>query len=81
MVRRVKPLAMLQPGEVGTVIQVVAGRGLTLRLAEMGITPGTPIEVVHNNFGPILIMVRNSRLVLGRGVAMKIMVEVDSFGS
>ncbi|RLE53301.1 MAG: ferrous iron transport protein A [Candidatus Methanomethylicota archaeon] len=73
----IRPLSMLQPGEVGIVVQIAAGRGLTRRLVEMGITPGTHVKVLYNGPGPVVIMVRDSRLVLGRGAAMKILVEVD----
>jgi len=76
-VKLVKPLAMLRPGESGTVVQILAGRGLMLRLIEMGITIGSRVIMLHNNSGPILVLVRDSRLVLGRGVAMKILVEVN----
>ena len=68
---------MLRPGEIGTIIQILAGRGLTLRLIEMGITIGSQVMILHNNSGPIIIQIRNSRLILGRGVAMKILVEVN----
>lgn len=75
--KRIKPLSMLSPDESGIVYRIVAGKGLTLRLAEMGITPGVLVKVVHNDSGPLLLLVRDSRIVLGRGVAMKILVEVN----
>lgn len=77
MMKRIKPLSMLSPDEGGIVHRIVAGRGLTLRLAEMGITPGVLVKVVHNDSGPLLLLVRDSRIVIGRGVAMKILVEVN----
>lgn len=69
------PLAMARPGEVVTVVDVRAGWGLTRRLADMGLLPGTPIRVVNSmRPGPIIIDLRGSRLALGYGVAQKIMV-------
>ena len=69
------PLAMARPGEVVTVVDVRAGRGLTRRLAEMGLLPGTQIRVINSQMpGPLIIDLRGSRLALGRGVAQKIMV-------
>lgn len=69
------PLAMAKPGEPVTIIGVRAGRGLQRWLADMGLTPGVPIRVIHNQMtGPVLIDLRGSRVALGRGVAQKVMV-------
>ena len=69
------PLAMVRPGETVTVVDVRAGWGLTRRLADMGLLPGTQIRVVNGRMpGPILIDLRGSRLALGYGMAQKIMV-------
>jgi len=71
------PLAMVSPGKTVTVVGVRAGWGLTRRLADMGLTPGVPIRVVNSQMpGPIIIDLRGSRLVLGHGMAQKILVEV-----
>jgi len=69
------PLAMVSPGEVVTVVDVRAGRGLQRRLADMGLLPGVQIRIINNQMaGPIIIDLRGARLVLGRGMAHKIMV-------
>jgi len=53
-----------------------AGDGLTARLAAMGLLPGAEIEVLSNsNRGPFIVAVKGTRVVLGRGVAQKILVE------
>ena len=56
---------------------VVAGYGLARRLADMGITPDTVLRIVRRNafMGPIEVEVRGTRLILGRGVAAKVLVE------
>ena len=70
------PLAMASPGEEVTVVEIRAGRGLTMRLADMGLTPGTTIMVINSQMpGPVLINLKGSRLALGFGVVQKIMVE------
>ena len=71
------PLAMVSPGEVVTVVNIRAGRGLTRRLADMGLTPGTTLRVINSQTpGPIIVEVRGSRLVLGYGIVQKVMVEI-----
>ena len=57
-------------------VSVDAGRGLCGRLTAMGLVPGVEIEVVQNSiWGPFLIEVMGSRIMLGRGMARKITVE------
>jgi len=69
------PLAMARPGELVTVTGVRAGRGLQRKLADMGLTPSVQIRVINSGVpGPVLIEVRGTRLALGRGIALKILV-------
>lgn len=56
-------------------VKINAGRKLTHRLTELGLTPGVCIEVMQDHGGPLLLAVRNTRLALGRGMASKILVE------
>jgi len=75
------PLAMINPSEEVTVAEIRGGRGLVQRLADMGLTPGTKLKVINSQMpGPILIDLRGSRLVLGHGVALKVMVEIAGNG-
>jgi len=75
------PLAMINPSEEVTVAEIRGGRGLVQRLADMGLTPGTRLKVINSQMpGPILIDLRGSRLVLGHGVALKVMVEIAGNG-
>ena len=77
MLNQQMPLAMVSPGEVVTIINVRAGWGLTRRLADMGLVPGMTLRVINSQMpGPIIIDLRGSRLVLGHGMAQKIIVEV-----
>ena len=54
---------------------VAGGRDLTRRLREMGIHEGVKIEVAQNTGGPVIIILGNSRMALGQGMAGKILVE------
>jgi len=79
------PLTALKNGETGTVTSVRTGRGwghgrswgFEKRLMDMGLTPGTKVTVVKSApfHGPLEILVRGSRLALGRGMAERIFVE------
>jgi Fe2+ transport system protein FeoA len=52
-----------------------AGRGLRSRLVAMGLVVNVQITVVNNRHpGPFVISVRGAKMMLGRGMADKIMV-------
>ncbi|MEW5945118.1 MAG: transcriptional repressor [bacterium] len=69
------PLAAVSSGERAALSEIIGGRELTARLADMGLTPGVEFEVVSNpGGGPVVVSVRDSRLALGRGMAEKVMV-------
>jgi DtxR family Mn-dependent transcriptional regulator len=75
------PLTALKDRETAilTSIKVDQGRGwgFEKRLMDMGLTPGTKVTVVKSApfHGPLEILVRGSRLALGRGMAERIFVE------
>ncbi|MEM2917478.1 MAG: FeoA family protein [Candidatus Bathyarchaeia archaeon] len=80
------PLTSLRDGETGIVSCIKShgrGRGkcwgFEKRLLDLGLTPGTKVTVVKSApfHGPIEILVRGSRLALGRGMAERILVEID----
>jgi len=71
----VKPLSTIRSGEKVRLAGIEAGRSLNSRLIAMGLVPNVEITVVSNNHpGPFVIMVKSSKVVLGRGMAQKIMV-------
>lgn len=69
------PLSSARRGDRVQLVRIEAGRRLARRLAELGLTPGVSIQVLHVNGGPLMIAVRGARLALGRGMAEKIMVK------
>lgn len=69
------PLTMAAVGQDVRLCQLCAGRRMTHRLAEMGLTPGVCMRVVQDSGGPMLVAVRGSRVALGRGIAHKLNVE------
>jgi Fe2+ transport system protein FeoA len=70
------PLSMVMQGSTARLMEVRGGRGLRGRLAAMGLVPGCEVQVLRNGgHGPFIVAVRDTRIVLGRGMAMKIEVE------
>ena len=82
------PLTMLKAGETAVIVSITPnpggkgwghgeGHGFVRRLMDMGLTPGTQVEISKSApfHGPIEVIVRGSRLALGRGMAEKILVE------
>ena len=71
------PLAMVSEGEIVKIISVRGGRGVMQRLADLGLIPGTSIKIIKSiGNGPLLLEVKGSRIALGRGISMKLFVEV-----
>jgi ferrous iron transport protein A len=59
-----------------TVVDVRAGRRLRHRLSNLGLVPGTVVEIVQcMGHGPVILAVGNARLALGRGASHRILVE------
>jgi len=70
-----KPLSTVKAGETVKLVAINAGRGLNSRLIAMGLVPNVELTVVSNEHpGPFVISVKDSRMMLGRGIAHKIMV-------
>lgn len=71
-------LTDLELGQNGEIVSVMGGFMATKRLADLGLISGTKIKVIKKApfSGPIKIEVRGSRLVLGRGLASKILVKI-----
>ena len=68
-------LDALRAGERGRIRRLRGGRGFVSRLATLGFTIGTEVEMIQNyGFGPLIVMVRDSRVALGRGEARHIRV-------
>jgi len=71
-------LSKLKEGMKGIVVKVSGGRGAVKRLYDMGLVPGAKIRIVRNALfrGPVEIEVKGSRLVIGRGLASRVLVSV-----
>ncbi len=72
----VLPLGFLRAGQNAVVKNFNNGRYFCRRLTEMGLVRGTRVRVVKNDIGgPLIISTRDGRLAIGRGMAMRILVE------
>ena len=69
------PLNTLHRGEQGVVATLAAGHGLLSRMASLGFTPGATVTMLQNfGRGPLIALVRDARIALGRGEAGRILV-------
>ena len=72
------PLINLENGQEGVINSIAGGFRATKRLADLGLTPDTVVEVLKKApfSGPLLIKVRGSNLILGKGLAAKVFVRL-----
>lgn len=74
--RQMRPLSTAKAGESVRVVRIDAGRGLNNRLASMGLVASAELRVVSNGHpGPFVLIVKEAKVVLGRGVAQKILIK------
>lgn len=73
---KLKAISDLPAGRRGVVRLLRGGEEFTHRMVTMGFTPGVEVEVVQNyGRGPILVAIRATRVALGRGEALKLLIE------
>ncbi len=71
-----KAVSELPAGGRGVVRLLRGGEEFTHRMVALGFTPGVEVTVVQNyGHGPILVSVRDTHVALGRGEALKLLVE------
>ncbi|MCP4650828.1 MAG: ferrous iron transport protein A [PVC group bacterium] len=70
------PLFNVPEGKEVTVTEIGGGQALRRRLTAMGLNEGVKLKVLHSHGrGACVILVQNTRLMLGHGMAHKIMVK------
>jgi len=69
----------LKEGQTGKVIKINGGKGIHQKLEALGIRPGVQIKRVSSVMlgGPIVVQVGNTKIAIGRGMAEKIVVEIE----
>jgi len=69
------PLNEVRAGTTVRIVEVEAGQSLKNRLASMGLLANVQIRVVRNDgAGQIIVSVKNSKVILGRGMSHKVFV-------
>jgi len=72
------PLSLLSPNQKASVTSISGGRGLVKRLNDMGFGPGAEVIVLNRAIaGPLMVMIRGTRVAIGRGLATIIMVKPE----
>ncbi|MEM0492721.1 MAG: metal-dependent transcriptional regulator [Candidatus Thermoplasmatota archaeon] len=72
-------MASLKPGQKARISFIHGGRNVVQRLCDLGLTSGTMISIVRSApfNGPMEICVRGCKIVIGKGIATKIFVELE----
>ena len=71
-------LSLVLPGKEVTLVTIHGGRVLRARLTDMGLIEGMKFRVLHSHRpGPCIIFIGNTRLVLGYGMAQKVLVREE----
>jgi ferrous iron transport protein A len=79
--KRILPLGELAEGAQACVQELQGGRAFLGRMATLGFTMGTPLRLVQNTGrGPVIVLIRDTRVALGRGEALKVLVSVEEGG-
>ena len=71
------PLTQIPSGKEVTIKTVDGGCGARSKLLSLGIIPGTKVKITSNGFGPCRLKVRGYEVVIGRGLAEKILVSTN----
>uniref|UniRef100_A0A7C4JM04 Ferrous iron transport protein A n=1 Tax=Staphylothermus marinus TaxID=2280 RepID=A0A7C4JM04_STAMA len=71
-----KTLDQAEAGSRVRIVRVEEKGELTWRLALMGLTKNTILEVIHNDRkGPLIVSINGSKIAIGRKIASSILVE------
>lgn len=71
-----KNLLALKQGDTGRVKFIDTGRRGARRLYEMGFNVGSPVRMIKNDIGPVIVSLSGNKVALGRGMAEKVLLEM-----
>lgn len=70
-----QPVTSFKDGAKIKIASLPDGAKVRGRLCALGVMPGSIVEVIESGPGPCRLRVRESMIVLGRGVAQRLMAE------
>jgi len=71
-------LTNLKKGKKARVLEIDGGMNAKRKLQAMGIFPSVEVTIVHSiEKGPVVIKAGNTTIAIGRGMAEKVMVDVN----
>ncbi|AFM23029.1 FeoA family protein [Desulfomonile tiedjei] len=75
-----RSLLSIEPGRTGTVLALTGGREFEAKLISMGFNVGSEVTILKNGVGGtgLLVATGDTRLAIGKGIAERIVVAVDS---
>lgn len=68
-------LTELLPGEFANIMEINGKSHLVQQLALRGLCPGKRVTMISGRCGPVVVKIHGDSLVLGRGMAHKILVD------
>lgn len=69
-----QPLVFGKPGEKVRVLKITGSDKVRLHLAELGFVVDSVVTVVSEDHGNMIVEVKDTRIALGRELALRIMV-------
>ena len=73
-----KALSEIDEGRIVIIEAIRAGRRAHQFLADLGLHNSEKIRIVKNDSGPVIIEIKGTRVAIGRGLASKIDVSLES---
>jgi len=82
MPKQIIDITRMRPGETGKVVEILGGHGLIRRLETLGVRLSADITNISSQIGrgPVVVRVGNTQSALGFGMAMKVIVELQTVG-
>ena len=68
------PLYYASPGKY-KITKILGGRGIQIKMRQIGLIPGKTIDVMENTFGKVVTFLDGKKHIFPRGQALKILVE------
>jgi len=75
-IAKIISLSGLKTGKTAIIHRLKGGHGFKSRLSVLGFTPGTEVRMIQNfGHGPVIVEIKDTNIALGRGEAMKVIIE------